>query len=66
MAKPTNHYAEAVHPLTASLREIDKQKDLGLWTACNGALQLAKALKQDLTDLKKKVADIESTVNSPR
>lgn len=35
-----------------------------LWNISTGLLQLTEALEQDIREIKKRLADIESTVNS--
>lgn len=64
MAQAPDYYVSAEHLLGTGLRQIDQTKDEGLWLVCNGLLQLAKAVRQDMEELKKKVADIESDVKA--
>lgn len=61
-----DRYTSAVHLLGRGLQTIDQQKDPGLWTMCNGLLQLATALQQDMKDLKARLAAIDSDVKSIR
>ena len=66
MPQEPNRYGSALHLLGSALQQMDQKKDPGLWTMCSGLVQFAKALQQDMEELKAKIAAIDSDVKGLR
>lgn len=66
MPPEPDRYATALHLLGRALQMVDQQKEPGLWTMCNGLVQFATALQQDMKDLKYRIAAIDSDIKSIR
>ena len=64
MAQTSDPYAPAIALLETGLELMKPSQNPALSTLCNGLLQLAKALQQDLAEMKTKLAAIDSDVKS--
>jgi hypothetical protein len=66
MAQTPDPYVSAIHLMERSLQLMKPDQNPALSTLCNGLLQFAKALRQDLAEMKAKIDAIDSDVKSIR